>query len=311
MRIQAINNNNFKGLFTDKHVENGGNWRMEYQPYSWESNNQGIMAPKEQLDILSSHLPDNEEIYKETTSGGEVIYKSSRDILGTQSYYHDVKHDIMRRSIEEMPAMSREDSLKVFLSKLNTFLKLKWTTIGTNNFKIFEYVKEILNNTYANSSIIDNMDSLVLRLFSGDDVDRLSRNNNKISDNANNIKILQNQIEKLQASSDEVSNQRDIITREIQKIEAAKKAGNYIDISTADKAAFDKQIEKILQGLKEALTKPAIMAKYGAQVISLPNRTLSIKELVETTILNFGSRNVAENARTIVSLMKEQGFNLK
>ena len=52
MKIQAINTNtNFKGLFTDKSAQNNGNWRMEYQPYSWESNNTGKMANKERIDI--------------------------------------------------------------------------------------------------------------------------------------------------------------------------------------------------------------------------------------------------------------------
>ena len=39
MKINAINNTNFKGLFTNKSSQNGGNWKMEYSPYAWESRN--------------------------------------------------------------------------------------------------------------------------------------------------------------------------------------------------------------------------------------------------------------------------------
>ena len=71
MRIQAINTNtNFKGLFTNKSNENGGNWKMEYQPYSWEKNADGdigYMANKERVDVYASRLPDNEEIFTRET----------------------------------------------------------------------------------------------------------------------------------------------------------------------------------------------------------------------------------------------------
>ena len=63
MKINAINNTNFRGLFTDKTAQNGGNWRMEYSPYSWESNNSSKMANKKKIDVYASSLPDNEEIY--------------------------------------------------------------------------------------------------------------------------------------------------------------------------------------------------------------------------------------------------------
>ena len=39
MKINAINNTNFRGLFTDKSSQNGSNWKMEYSPYAWESPN--------------------------------------------------------------------------------------------------------------------------------------------------------------------------------------------------------------------------------------------------------------------------------
>ena len=63
MKVNVINNTNFKGLFIDKTKENNGNWRMEYRPYSWEMKNDGeyIMAPQTEWDLFSDKLPDNEK----------------------------------------------------------------------------------------------------------------------------------------------------------------------------------------------------------------------------------------------------------
>lgn len=122
MKIQAINTNtNFKGLFTDKSAQNNGNWRMEYQPYSWESNNTGKMANKERIDIYANMLPDNEEIY---TKNKGYYAETSGDILGTTSYYKTYDGR-MRRTIDEMPSLNREDSLKVLDKKLGKFLEQK------------------------------------------------------------------------------------------------------------------------------------------------------------------------------------------
>ena len=71
MKINAITNTSFKGLFTDRTQENNGNWRMEYRPYSWENK----MVPKTKIDVFSSVLPTNEEIY---IGGGQR--ESSKDI---------------------------------------------------------------------------------------------------------------------------------------------------------------------------------------------------------------------------------------
>ena len=69
MKINAINNTNFKGLFTNKSSQNGGNWRMEYSPYAWESKNgweiDSKMANQSGIDIFGTCLPDNEKIYTE------------------------------------------------------------------------------------------------------------------------------------------------------------------------------------------------------------------------------------------------------
>ena len=64
MKIQAINNNTFKGLFTDKSKQNNNEWLMEYRPYSWELDKYTArpkMELKEHVDIKANKLPDNEE----------------------------------------------------------------------------------------------------------------------------------------------------------------------------------------------------------------------------------------------------------
>ena len=78
-------NINFKGLFIDKSLENDGNWRMEYSPYSWETKNWNIdskMASQSCIDIYGNELPDNEKIYSAIENK-----KSAKDILGTEFYY--------------------------------------------------------------------------------------------------------------------------------------------------------------------------------------------------------------------------------
>ena len=121
MKIQAINNTNFKGLFTDASGINGGNWRMEYSPYSWESNNTGKMANQTDIDVYAKNLPDNDKIYTYDLS---TRRKSARDILGTEFYFENADGK-MRRTITEVPEMNREDSLRVLDKKLGIFLEDK------------------------------------------------------------------------------------------------------------------------------------------------------------------------------------------
>ena len=122
MKINAISNTNFKGLFTDKSAQNGGNWKMEYSPYAWEAKYFKIdskMANQENIDIFGTCLPDNEKIY--TNENGK---KSAKDILGTEFYY-EYENGKVRKTITEVPAMNRENSLKVYNKKLDKFLKMK------------------------------------------------------------------------------------------------------------------------------------------------------------------------------------------
>ena len=140
MKIQSIHaNTNFKGLFTDKSKENSGNWKMEYQPYSWEKNhNYAIsrMANKQSFDIYDSKLPDNEEIYLRNTT---YRAETSKDILGTESYF--VNYDgTMRRTIDEKPAMNREKSLEVLYKKYNAFLEMKNEKKGLSVEKVVDVI---------------------------------------------------------------------------------------------------------------------------------------------------------------------------
>ena len=120
MKINAINNTNFRGLFTDKSSQNGGNWKMEYSPYAWESPNGynlSKMDTQRDIDIFGTVLPDNEKIYTENYNR-----KSAKDILGTEFYYETYDGRV-RKTITEVPAMNREDSLRVYNSKLQKFLE--------------------------------------------------------------------------------------------------------------------------------------------------------------------------------------------
>lgn len=120
MKINSINNTNFKGLFIDMTAQNGGKWKMVYHPYSWE----GGMVNKEKIDIKKD-LPMNEEIYI-PMSGNEP--EISKDILGTVSYYKypdHINNGKTRRHIDVGQRYNREDSLKIFSRKLDEFRKMK------------------------------------------------------------------------------------------------------------------------------------------------------------------------------------------
>ncbi len=269
MKIQAINNTNFKGLFTDKTAENGYNWRMEYRPYSWESNNTSKMANKKQIDIFAYDLPDNEEIYISYPNAGE----SSKDILGTESYY--VRSDgKMRRTITEMPALNREESLKVKNSKLEEFeriKKIKAANMQNNMEKIYEKLRpssDEFNKYYEDSS-----QGYFSRQYSLDN----SRYNMKTEFNKtqNCAKDLYSDFQKyitLRNSIDNIKNIQMNNYKEIIKLGELRKAGNLIDISQRDIPNPDRALEEALQNLQSAAQK----------FVCLPHKLVSMEEILNT-----------------------------
>lgn len=266
MKIQAINTNtNFKGLFTDKSAQNNGNWRMEYQPYSWESNNTGKMANKERIDIYANMLPDNEEIY---TKNKGYYAETSGDILGTTSYYKTYDGR-MRRTIDEMPAMNREDSLKVLDKKLGKFLEQKQELrkeleanfdrqtlairSSSDNYNIASY--ELYNTFWTKKNIKNNMDNAARELKNNADI--------MYQNSQNYIKLM--------GSIDAVRQTKENGQKEIKQIEELRKSGKLIDISRRD-------IPNPNEALKQALAD--IRAAAG-KFLCLPHKLMSMDEILK------------------------------
>ncbi|DAA81564.1 TPA: hypothetical protein CPT90_09465 [Candidatus Gastranaerophilales bacterium HUM_3] len=266
MKIQAINTNtNFKGLFTDKSAQNNGNWRMEYQPYSWESNNTGKMANKERIDIYANMLPDNEEIY---TKNKGYYAETSGDILGTTSYYKTYDGR-MRRTIDEMPAMNREDSLKVLDKKLGKFLEQKQELrkeleanfdrqtlairSSSDNYNIASY--ELDNTFWTKKNIKNNMDNAARELKNNADI--------MYQNSQNYIKLM--------GSIDAVRQTKENGQKEIKQLEELRKSGKLIDISRRD-------IPNPNEALKQALAD--IRAAAG-KFLCLPHKLMSMEEVLK------------------------------
>ena len=266
MKIQAINTNtNFKGLFTDKSAQNNGNWRMEYQPYSWESNNTGKMANKERIDIYANMLPDNEEIY---TKNKGYYAETSGDILGTTSYYKTYDGR-MRRTIDEMPSMNREDSLKVLDKKLGKFLEQKQELrkeleanfdrqtlairSSSDNYNIASY--ELDNTFWTKKNIKNNMDNAARELKNNADI--------MYQNSQNYIKLM--------GSIDAVRQTKENGQKEIKQLEELRKSGKLIDISRRD-------IPNPNEALKQALAD--IRATAG-KFLCLPHKLMSMDEILK------------------------------
>ena len=279
MKIQAINTNtNFKGLFTDKSAQNNGNWRMEYQPYSWESNNTGKMANKERIDIYANMLPDNEEIY---TKNKGYYAETSGDILGTTSYYktYDGK---MRRTIDEMPSMNREDSLKVLDKKLGKFLEQKQELrkelekqLTTRDADVTDAIKqydhwsnqhqegyEYGQGLWQKSEGMSRMQTARYYMDQNHSVVK-----NSLDKTANNA---QNYIN-LMGSIDAVRQTKENGQKEIKQIEELRKSGKLIDISRRD-------IPNPNEALKQALAD--IRAAAG-KFLCLPHKLMSMEEVLK------------------------------
>ena len=266
MKIQAINTNtNFKGLFTDKSAQNNGNWRMEYQPYSWESNKKKKMANKERIDIYANMLPDNEEIY---TKNKGYYAETSGDILGTTSYYKTYDGR-MRRTIDEMPSMNREDSLKVLDKKLGKFLEQKQELrkeleanfdrqtlairSSSDNYNIASY--ELDNTFWTKKNIKNNMDNAARELKNNADI--------MYQNSQNYIKLM--------GSIDAVRQTKENGQKEIKQLEELRKSGKLIDISRRD-------IPNPNEALKQALAD--IRAAAG-KFLCLPHKLMSMEEVLK------------------------------
>lgn len=269
MKINAINNTNFKGLFTNKSSQNGGNWKMEYSPYAWESRNWynlSKMDIQRDIDIFGTVLPDNEKIY--TDKYGR---KSAKDILGTEFYYE--QDGKIRKTITEVPAMNRENSLKIYNRKLQKFLEMKSQKMDA----IAEAIRNIPNGFYDMSSKFneraDDIKKMYIRrvysLEGSSDV--MSEQYNKMRNSAMNAVDQFETYKNLNESKDYVKNHIAENDKEIALLSEKRKAGKLIDISRRDIYDPNKKFWEALQNMKEAADK----------FVALPHKTISVKEILK------------------------------
>ncbi len=289
MKINAINTTNFKGLFTDKTAQNGGNWRMEYSPYSWESNNTSKMANKKKVDVYSSYLPDNEEIYTKFSETAE----NSKDILGTESYYKrsDGK---MRRTITEVPAMNREESLKVQNKKYDAFLEMKkeeFSRLRNNVTGITDKVDNSVTDfrKYAADVPLGFFTAAYDRRYA---VNQMSKEFDTVLDSAKNAYTNFLDYDKLRISADNVRSVQKRNAEEIDKLANLRKAGQLIDISRRDINDADKPlIESLVRGFN------TIRSKF----VCLPHRLISMDEVMRTL---GRAAEVPDNKQLIIDYIK-------
>ena len=121
MRIQPIFNSNFKGKNTYNTYDNG-KWSVVYNPYCWEGGNKSTIEPARYLDILSSELPNNEQMSVATFRGDVMQKEVFSDILGINTSIYDGIKDEFRGGVINGPSMNREESIKVYIKKLQKFL---------------------------------------------------------------------------------------------------------------------------------------------------------------------------------------------
>jgi len=269
MKIQSINSTNFKGLFTDKTSQNGGNWLMEYSPYSWESDNKSKMTPKKKVDLSASYLPDNEEIFEKIPNH----YEYSSDILGTTSYYVDHYTNKMRKTITEVPAMDRKTSLQVLDKKMGVFLNMKNEAMDhidklmLDNAEFYNIAKnkyESYSGYYEESfwKSSKNEDKRLMDTAFSSLKDRVSvilENINKYTGIAKTLKTVQDK--------------RNSIQKEITLLENAQNAGKLIDISRQD-------VKFPLQPLMDSLNNFQLFKNNSELLIALPDRTVSAKSII-------------------------------
>lgn len=285
MKVSLFDKTNFRGLFTDKSKEYAGNWRIEYSPYSWEKR----MAPKIKLDIFSSYLPENEEIFIQE---GEREY--SQDIFGTVSYYKytiDGK-DVIGRTITEMPQMNLEDSLKVKKKKLEIFLGKKQAymnqlkkDLSKRMILMFDISHE--HNKYASDINRDIFSHVYSKI---DRAKGVKQNFDKMTSLAEeNGKDFQKYIQ-LSESYKNVLKELNSIKTELMEIELAKMTNSLIDISRRDIPDCNKPLTDALKNLSNIEEK----------IIALSNKTITVKEILHAIGNNKNAKNIMKYVENIM-----------
>lgn len=303
MKIQAINNNIFKGLYTDKSAQNNNNWKVEYQPYSWEVTGMGEYefgsGVQTDVDILATELPDNEKIYVPSKYANQYYNKpehgreSCHDILGTEFYYHDFDTNTMQNKIDYKEALNREDSLKVYNQKLGKFLEMKEKAL-TDLEEIFSMQKKRI--IYDCNSFDEYAEDYDKNIF---DCERSERHNkcymvgykNKIEDET---KHLFDNIEKYTKIRKSMNSVKKLILdneNQINILKRARERGNLIDIS--QRIFVDNPNKPLLDALQN-------INKAKDKIVALPNQTVFLQDILKTLNIKYYSKFAAMKVINVV-----------
>lgn len=297
MKIQAINSTQFKGLYTDKSAQNDGNWKMEYQPYSWEINDNYKFGTGRQMDVdITYHLlPDNEKIYIPAKSTGQYDWypktgkESCHDILGTEFYYHNFDTKTMRNQIDHLEAMNREDSLRVLNTKLDKFMEMKEEALTSLEETFKTQQENLATHSRDFDSYANDYEKGLLDRKQNKSYNKFYMVNNKQKIMVETDKVFEN-IKKYAAirqSMNYIRESKAKIADEIATLQKARESGNLIDISqrvyTYDP---NRPLWAALQHIESAKEK----------LVALPHKTISVKEILKAIEANAGSKDIADKA---------------
>ena len=276
MKINAINNTIFKGQFIDKTKENGGVWRMEYHPYSWETSK----ANKTKFSVYDSVLPWNEEIYHQILPEGatDTVYESSTDILGTESYLKDIRHggDILHRDIVDCPKLNLEESLKVLGKKYANFLIMK----RKESEELYTEAQKRYDQTSSIKREHEKYVSDVTKGWSSHQYDKYARANG-LREGFGNLKSIAQQILNKMAKSKQLTDSildvyeaQKWIKEELEKIALAKANNNYVDLSVYTEKAIKQEVDRLRQ----------VSSSQYEKLIALPNMTVPLQKLLPQSV---------------------------
>ena len=291
MRINSIQNNNFQGKYIDRSNQNGGFWYMEYKPYSWESGNTSKMEQKQRLNVLAEELPNNEEIHSTTKSPGFVFGReSSKDLLGTEFAYNHCTEFLQEEKNEVVPvkAMNLEDSLKVQNEKYEKFLVLKQIAKSKLESLFFISNGDISksHDKFLNSS--KEYDNHFIKTKQRKSV--LDKNELELAQKA--LKLSKSIVEYMQLNTSikSVEEKKQKNLEILQQIEEAKNNDNLIDISRRDVKNPNKQLYIAMQNAE----------KFVNQVIALPHKIVSVKEVISLCGQNIESTEFSQRFLSFV-----------
>lgn len=271
MKIQSITNNNFRGKYTYG-SDKDGKWWTEYRPYSWENYNHSTAEPKRYVNILSSELPNNEQIYNAHYRDNILQKEITTDIIGTITSIHKFDNDANHSDIKVRESMGREESIKVFLEKLQKFLDMKLehkVTYVKQLGKTFNQIRELSHDFDKHSK---DFDSGLLAAVNTrkENKDLMVAVKESIMSEVNSIKEQQGRLDRLNDSIHKVRKQMISLQVELNDIAKARKNSRIIDISRRDIEDADRPLLDAMKYDFETLIN---------SVVILPHKTISMQKI--------------------------------